>query len=85
MLSTLFRVSKVGMTMTATSFAFLHGDVYHEGGGIIEISNCHQFPLVYYLRLLPWEVVMQGLLLGMMLRLLAMSSVYVPRQFDHSF
>ena len=83
-LSTLFRVSKVGMT-TATAFASLRGDGDHEGGGTIEVSNRHQFPLVYYLRLLPWEVVMQGLLLEMLLRLLVMSLVHLPRHFDHSF
>ena len=45
-----FSASKVGMTTTAMSFAFLHGYVvHHGGGGIIEISNRHWIPPIYCL------------------------------------
>ena len=82
-LSTLFRVSKVGMTTTATSFASFHSDVVDQkGSGIVENSNRHGFPLIYYSRLLPWEVLVQGDLLGTLLRLVAMSLKRLLRQLD---
>ena len=56
-LSTFFRVSEVAMTKMATSFASLHSDDDHKRSGIIENSNRHWFPSIYYVRLLPWEMV----------------------------
>ena len=40
--------NKMGMTMTATSFACLYVDViHHEGSGITEVSNSHRIPPIY--------------------------------------
>ena len=82
-LSILFCVSKVGLTTKVTSFSSLHGDVVdHGGGGIVEISNHHRVPSIYYSRLLLGKVLLQRLLLELLLQVLAMLLVNLPCQVD---
>ena len=71
------------MTTMATSFASLHGDVVdHGGGNVIEIFNCHGFPLIYYSRLLPRKVLLQRLLLELLFQVLAILLMHLPCQVD---
>ena len=71
------------MTTTATSFALFHSDVVDQkGNGIVENSNRHWFPSIYYSRRLPWEVLVQEDLLGTLLRLVVMSLKRLLCQLD---